>query len=304
MFVKFFALNRLFHFLSVCLFVNTFATPPLDTLVAQEIKLGLNSFPELNEEAFLQGFCSDQVNIEEKILKQSIFRTIKAKREWQAAYNLRKADEYFEQLKDRSDLTMIFPKKLYYRVIDPGTGCSIKSNASIKAIFNIETISKEKMCCRPITSEMLFVTELLPGIAKGIEGMRAGEIREMFIHPTLGYEGMYDIEENQALIAIVELLEICDQTDELPKIEPRQIIFQKPEEILYQEFQTLQKELSYQVGINVWHHYKWGAPRYYTREILVEKIKTQHIDVNFLDPVNRNAISHLHWEIYMGKKKI
>jgi len=116
--------------------------------------------------------------------------------------NLQIADSYLQKLKAVNGIHELVKDKLYYKVITPGTGKAIKdlSYSSPLISFKEKTINGE-ILSEASSGVRLPFSEVIAGLRNGLEGIRVGEKREIFIHPDLAY-GEFPKPEPCSLIVI------------------------------------------------------------------------------------------------------
>jgi|GEM_PF-4530062 peptidylprolyl isomerase len=132
----------------------------------------------------------------------SLMKALEKKATDQKILNLQVADSYLQKLKGVNEIHELVKDKLYYRVITPGTGEIIKEQGSSFPLISF----KEKTIHEEVLSEntsgiRLPLSEVITGLRNGLEGIRVGEKREIFIHPDLAY-GEFPKPEPYSLIVI------------------------------------------------------------------------------------------------------
>ena len=128
--------------------------------------------------------------------------------ELESKINLQKACLYLHELSNNTDSHTLENGKIIYKVVVEGQGSSVVQKDSAPLLRYIITtlngleIVNTRQCLAPY---QVLLTETIPGFAKGIEGMRAGERRVIYIHPDFGYGKVGQVPPNSLLIADVEV---------------------------------------------------------------------------------------------------
>jgi len=125
-----------------------------------------------------------------------------------AEQNLQKAEEFLTNLDKDKSVQMLVPKKLYYKIIQKGNGEAI--NISSIPLMNFEgklvdgsVFGSSKDAGGPVEIPLANTVE---GFAKGLDGMKEGEKRIVYIHPDLGYGKEGALPPNSLLIFEVEII--------------------------------------------------------------------------------------------------
>ncbi|CCB87902.1 FKBP-type peptidyl-prolyl cis-trans isomerase [Simkania negevensis] len=132
----------------------------------------------------------------------SLMESLEKKAIDQEIINLQIADSYLQKLKTMNDIHELVQNKLYYKIIIPGTGEAVKdlSRSSPLISFKEKTINGEILSENTSGIRLPF-SEVIAGLQNGLEGIRVGEKREIFIHPDLAY-GEFPKPEPYSLIVI------------------------------------------------------------------------------------------------------
>lgn len=98
----------------------------------------------------------------------------------------------------------MIPKKLYHKVLKTGSGSIIESFSTCLFHFKITTLDGN--CITDTYEEgiprTICLSNTIPGFTKGVEGMKAGEKRKLYIHPDLAYRKIGLIVPPQTLLII------------------------------------------------------------------------------------------------------
>ncbi len=92
------------------------------------------------------------------------------------------------------------------------------------------------------------LSQVIPGLAHGIQGMHVQEKRTLFIHPTLGYGVLTTLPPGSALVVKVHLLDIDSQVSgTLPPLIPLDLSWVQ-ESCLYEDLEESLKKQPYFIG--------------------------------------------------------
>lgn len=123
--------------------------------------------------------------------------------------NLAKASDYFETLSKNSSqegLQESSSKRLYFKTTLQGSGEGIKGSPNIRLNYVVENREGEIFFADYDAWIPIFGS--IPGFAHGIQGMKVGEKRTLFIHPSLGYGALTTLPPCETLVIKTHLLEI------------------------------------------------------------------------------------------------
>lgn len=123
----------------------------------------------------------------------------------EAEGNLQEAVAFLESNAAEEGIVVLEEGKLQYKKIKEGGGNAVESYNSPILRYKERYLNSKIFndgCCE----ELISLDEAIPGLSKGIIGMREGEIRTLYIHPDLAY-GKSDLAAPNALLVFeVELL--------------------------------------------------------------------------------------------------
>ena len=133
-----------------------------------------------------------------------LFTRVKEERFLQQSQdNLAAAENFLRGLIDNPDVIEKVPEKLYTQVLKPGKGPEIPISDLMSMSYAASTLimGKEEVVSSSNGVIALSVLDTIPGFAQGVQGMRSGETRKIFIHPDLAYGSCGGaLEPNQILI--------------------------------------------------------------------------------------------------------
>lgn len=256
------------------------------------------------QKAFIEGVKdSDKMNA--KHISVNTIEYAKAKGILQIQENIRQADSYFTLLDETLSVHPIVPSRLYYKTIKEGSGRVLNDETNVFVHYtfkdpNDAVIVDTWMAGTPVK---LNLSETISGFAGGIKGMKIGEIREIYIHPSLAYGVFTTMEKGIYLKASVQLIAIEeDQTGSTS----RELILANMDINLYanqkeyndQVYQELEKKVGYACGYNLWQHYKKGQ-EYSLQQVLIYLAEFQSgKEVDMFSEKSQEIFNRLHWNIY------
>lgn len=142
-----------------------------------------------------------------------------------AETNLNAANDFLQKNSKEKGVVEIEPSKLQYLIIDQGQGAVVEANGNPQINYvgkyaDGTEFGSSKDVGGPITIPL---DQTIPGFSKGIQGMKEGEKRRLFIHPDLGYGTMGHLPPNSLLIFDIEVVKAStpksamnDEDDLLP----------------------------------------------------------------------------------------
>lgn len=123
--------------------------------------------------------------------------------------NLQKAESFLQTLENKPQLHSLEKGKLWYEIVKEGSGTDcVKKESTPLLHYSIVTLDGEGIVNTRLERHPYKVPleETIPGFAKGVEGMRVGEKRKIFIHPDLGYGKIGYMPPNSLLVVEVEVI--------------------------------------------------------------------------------------------------
>ncbi len=129
-----------------------------------------------------------------------------------AEENLEKATAFLDSNREKPGVQNI-DSKLQYRVAKEGSGIEVKEE-SIPLIHYKGTLLDGTPFAASDQPIALPITQSIPGVSKGVVGMKEGERRVLYIHPELAYGTEGELPPNSLLIFEVEVVK-ADATEAL-----------------------------------------------------------------------------------------
>ncbi len=140
-----------------------------------------------------------------------------------ALSNLQKANTQFKLLskkasKDKS-LNVIVPEQLYFKTTLSGSGKELLRQDHVRVGYVIE--DREENVLFANFDTWLRLSQTIPGFAHGMQGMRVGEKRTIFVHPVFGYGAKTTLPPCIGLTLKVHLLDVKEGAAKpLPALTP------------------------------------------------------------------------------------
>jgi peptidylprolyl isomerase len=125
-----------------------------------------------------------------------------------SATNLKAAEEFMAKNKNEAKVVEIEPLKLQYVILTPGTGPAVEAHATpsinyVGKYIDGTVFGSSEEAGGPINIPL---DQTIPGFSKGIAGMKEGEKRRLFVHPSMGYGTMGHLPPNSLLIFDIEVV--------------------------------------------------------------------------------------------------
>ena len=218
--------------------------------------------------------------------------------------NLQEADDYFSRLDKDTSINLISAHRLYYKVIQEGTGTPLDHQNRVSVHYTVKKPNDQIIANAWIDEEpnLINLQDTIPGFAWGIKGMKIGEIREIYIHPSVGYGIYTTLDKGIYLKALVQLVGIDNDAIEEPF--PDFTILDLKTDIsdtIDSDYQEESKIFGYSSGYQIWNHYKK------IKDLPLVKVLEQinqfesGVDADISSEKNQNIINRLHWNIYRLK---
>jgi peptidylprolyl isomerase len=136
----------------------------------------------------------------------------------QASENLKKAEEFLSKQVAEEGMTVTEGGKLHYKIEKAGEGSEIEAHSSPLVRYtgkfldgSVFGTSKE--------DELIPLDETIPGLTKGMIGMKEGEKRTLYIHPELAYGTSGSLPPNSLLTFEIECIKAnASRVEELESI--------------------------------------------------------------------------------------
>lgn len=144
---------------------------------------------------------------------------------------LKKTQKFFQTLSTAKNMVSVVPDKVYYRILKEGEGAIVTSEVTaVTAACTIapgidygEETFKTDAVVLALPCPMNLQT-VIPGFAFGIQGMRVGEVRELFIHPDYAYGICTTLPQGSWWRAKVQLTDIDQTPSIIPPFQPDTLV--------------------------------------------------------------------------------
>lgn len=153
--------------------------------------------------------AGEQAPLSQSEYEEKMIEMQKAAFEKKAQENLLQAEDFLRENKKQADVVEVEADKLQYRIVKEGTGKVLTGKPSALlhykgSFINGQVFSSSESNKEPI---LLPLEQTIPGFTMGVQGMREGETRILYIHPDLAYGTSGQLPPNALLIFEIQLLE-------------------------------------------------------------------------------------------------
>ena len=283
---------------------ETCQQPTAAELIAYQIKTNIPSTEEKYLNAIIEGINASSSNVimsEEE--NQAFLLSLNHERRWKAQQNLIASEKWMLEKMNEEKISIIIPSELLYRVIKEGSGQTLTSAASRVRINHLVLRYNTLFPESSEKNQIYELSHLIPGLAKGMDAMKEGEIRKIYIHPKHAYADSHYFEPNCALEVTVELLNILpgeiqvdSDTGSLktgPSTRYPLLSWESLDEMLTKKY--------YVLGWRLWNHLKFGY-LLFNKEELINSIREQTIPFEHSSEIDRE-INRIHWLIYQQRNQ-
>lgn len=133
--------------------------------------------------------------------------------------NFRAAQEQCAKLAKDTSVQVVIPNQLFIKTVQQGSGERVEEINRLRLKYVIEDSSGDVLFAD--NDAWLNLSETIQGFVHGLQGMRVGEKRTLYIHPTLGYGALTTLPPCGLLVAHVLLLDADLNTKfVLPAVKP------------------------------------------------------------------------------------
>lgn len=122
--------------------------------------------------------------------------------------NIKAAGDFLQKNAKEQGVIEVEQGKLQYKIEKEGTGEAVKEGGSPQIHYTGKYIDGTVFGSSQDTGGPITIPldQTIPGFAKGLKGMKEGEVRKLFVHPDLGYGTTGHLPPNSLLIFEVELI--------------------------------------------------------------------------------------------------
>ena len=136
----------------------------------------------------------------------SLLAAIEKKAEEKYDTNLQKVNHYLKEIKQMDDFHEVIEDKVYYEIVNLGSGKMIQDLNSSPLISFTEKTLNGRILSENRSGIRLPLKEVISGLRIGLIGMREGELRRVFIHPDFAYKEIPKPEPFSMIIIELSLL--------------------------------------------------------------------------------------------------
>jgi peptidylprolyl isomerase len=126
--------------------------------------------------------------------------------------NLKLAEDFLTKNEKVREIKTLLDGKLQYQIKQAGSGQQVQSYNS-----PIVRISGRYLDGKPFSisheEELLTLDESIPAFRQGVQGMKEGEVRTLYVHPDIGYGQESHLHPGALLIFDVEVIRADAATD-------------------------------------------------------------------------------------------
>ncbi len=215
-----------------------------------------------------------------------------------AKNNLADANSLFSSFEKQKDVKCVVPNRLYYRTLKSSQGDIECRGPLVSLEFSI--LSPSGHCIAHKSNQIVNLKNTIPGFSLGIKGMKVGETREIFIHPSLGYGFDTSLDKCIALRAVVTLQDICDNQPYSRSVNSFDLDFVFDENTINERTEKYKAAL-FEKGKQIAHHLK-QCSQIDLNLVRNYLINFQHNEEKFATTTEEEQalINQMHWNIYFG----
>ena len=134
-----------------------------------------------------------------------------------SATNLKAADDFMAKNAKEPNVKEIEPGKLQYLLLVQGNGPEVEPHGTpsinyVGKYIDGTVFGSSEEAGGPVNIPL---DQTIPGFSKGIQGMKEGEKRRLFVHPTVGYGTMGQLPPNSLLIFDIEVVKASNPKEAL-----------------------------------------------------------------------------------------
>ncbi len=273
-------------------------------LLPSIVAMNILDSTQSEDDDFLQGLISGMKDADAKLNRRfddpGLYRKLKVLKS--AQDNIKQADLFFLKLEQDKNLKCITPKKLYYQCLEEGLGEGLNNPTKVTIHCKIETPNSLPIIDTWKKNQPLEINlnNAISGFVLGMQGMKRGEIRELFIHPSMGY-GIYTLlDKGIYLKARVELISFHQDSEAPLPVSIPSFDFDDDLKILKNnDLAEASKIEGYIRGYAIWTHYK--KANLYSLEEILQIIDSDKFDEHIITyelQESQDLLNRLHRYIY------
>ncbi|WP_068468638.1 FKBP-type peptidyl-prolyl cis-trans isomerase [Candidatus Protochlamydia phocaeensis] len=277
-------------------------------LIAYQLLKGLPSANEASRKSLCKGLieaCKGEEKPKETIGK-AFTGYLRSVRKAEAKRNLMQTESWLNQLASNNAINWIVPFKLGYHVKAEGKGKILdKRYKKAKLDYAIRIFNKEPVIGQAEEEEIDF-SLLLPSFIQGMQGMKTGEERMIYLHPEMAYGENGFLDPNVGLQAYVKLIEIIEEeTSEQKEITLETLSFKQEADKPLPDTEEALLNYLYVLGYNLYDYLKNAHSLFAIADLCeaINSVDLQLIDFNMPSSESFKRLNHLHWKIYQQKRQ-
>ncbi|MCC5831944.1 MAG: FKBP-type peptidyl-prolyl cis-trans isomerase [Chlamydiales bacterium] len=274
--------------------------PQLNLAAAKGIWESLQDYDQEYLSCFVSGM--EDPNIDDCNIDRAAYFPNFTKELVDAKNNLIYANQLFKSFQQKTDLVCIIPNKLYYKIINNGQSSLECQGPLVSLEFSV--FSPSGQCITHKSNLIVNLKNTIPGFALGVKGMKIGETREIFIHPSIGYGFDTSIDKCITLRAVVTLQNIHDNQSYSQAADPLNLDFVLCENTLNERIAKYKAALASK-GKQVALHLK-RCPQIDLHRVCNYLTDFQN-NKNKFTPVSEEElilINQMHWNIYFSNGNV
>jgi len=213
--------------------------------------------------------------------------------------NLAEANTFFQACAEDSQLNCLISQKLYYKTLKRGAGEKLCKTPLVKVSYSI--FSPLGHCLATHANFILNLRNTISGFAQGVQGMKIGETREIYIHPALAYGFDCSLEKCIHLKAIVTLSQMYETDRSIPEAQFLDLTFLTDPQVQADREESYQAALRHKGSIIAQHLQKSSLLEIAT---IIESLKSFYENKENPLPTTQaeqDLINGVHWNIYFAK---
>jgi FKBP-type peptidyl-prolyl cis-trans isomerase len=230
--------------------------------VARAIWWGLADSDPGYVDGLIEGMTAADRGIETRTRQELVGGLVtyfETKQRHHACRNLEASDLFFSEV-DGGDWTCLLTERIYCRKLERGDGAVLPADAeTVELFYSVKTVEGTAQIqsvyadnfANPMP-QLHGVSDLIPGLVEGLQGMRVGESRELLVHPDVAYGCDSRLEPGVALRIRVKLIAFGGSG----RITPPAPASERPSPVSVEELNELAFRAGYAEGVVSWRHFR------------------------------------------------
>ncbi len=194
------------------------------------------------QQTFLDSYCNPTKDCQSPMIMagatQAMLRGAK-----KAISNLEVTDSYFSKLSQKDNLNVILPNRIYSQTKQPGSGKKLNSGGRVRMGYVIEDLHENILFAN--CDIWLELSQVIPGLAHGIQGMQVGEKRTLYIHPEYAYGALTTLPPCSGLIIKTHLIDIEEENKTLTELKALDVAWIKDSNFITEIESSLKQKPKY-----------------------------------------------------------